>query len=70
MIFVLEREDVPADVAVAILEHAAVEPAEDVWRVVLRVGVADGVFQLGRESVSVLRVCREVRGCWTETPSK
>ena len=36
-----------------VLEHARVEPAEHVWRVVLRVGGADGLLELRGEVVPV-----------------
>ena len=40
-----------------ILEHTRVEPAEDVGRVVLSVGGANGGFERGGEVVSVEGIC-------------
>ena len=71
--FVFEGEDVPADLAVGVLEHACVEAAEDVWGVVLGVGGADGGLEGGSQVVPEECVGRagearagySVSGCFT-----
>lgn len=50
---VLECKAVPANLAGTIVEHARVESAENVGRVVLGVGRADGRFKVGRQVMAV-----------------
>nr|GFD52382.1 hypothetical protein [Tanacetum cinerariifolium] len=58
---VLQGEDVPANLTVTELQHARIQAPQDVCIVVLRVGVADGMLQLGRERMSILAVRRSVQ---------
>ena len=55
---VLEGEDIPANLTVRVLEHARVEPAEDVCGIVLRTGLANRGFEGGRQVVAIKRVRR------------
>lgn len=55
--FVFEREDIPADFAMGVLEHACVESAKDVRGVILCIRGADGRFECRGQVMSIEGVC-------------
>lgn len=57
---VFEGKAVPPNFAGAILQHPSVQATEDVWRVVLCIGGANGGFEVGSEVVAV-QACRGFR---------
>jgi hypothetical protein len=52
---VFQRKAVPSQLAVRVFQHSRIEPTEDIGVVVLRVGTADGGFEVRGEMVSVKR---------------
>jgi hypothetical protein len=43
--FILQCKDIPADLAMGVLEHSGIETTKDIWWVILSIGGADGCFE-------------------------
>ncbi len=55
--FVLKHEDIPPDFAMGILKHSGIEPAQDIWRVILGIRSPNRRLESCSQVVSVQRVC-------------